>query len=112
MNALGEAFEKAYASDEDRQLVRAVNRVVSDAIFPFNPGTIQLYTWYNIDMWNHTLKVVVERLPDHVFEFVLESSELMKDEWSYLNKFYGELFKHFRYRRALPVEDHILLGED
>jgi hypothetical protein len=112
MSALGEAFKDAYSREEDRQLVRAVCRVVEDAIFPFRPGSVQLYTWYNIDYWNHTLKVVVELLPDHVFEFLLEGNELMKDEHAYLNKFYAALFKFYRYRPSLPVEDHIVLGED
>lgn len=112
MTALGDAFKKAYDSQGDRQLVRAVCRAVEDAIFPFDPGDIQLDTWYNIDYWNHTLRVVVERFPNYDFAFVLSGDDMLRDEHATLNRFYSELFHHYRYRPALPVDDHILLGED
>lgn len=108
MTTLGDAFEAWY----DDHVIKMIGHVVDNAIFPFNPGKIEAYLWYDIDQWSHTIKATVERLPKHDFLFVINSSETLANPDNYLDKFYQELFKHFRYRPSLPVDDHILLGED
>lgn len=106
--SLAEAWQDNYSSE----LILQVSRMVDLAMFPFQVGPIQTYTWYDIDYNRRILKVVAELLPDYVFEFPINHRELVVDPDRLMARLYEELFKFFRYRPSLPVEDHILLGED
>lgn len=108
MNALAEAF----LEQADSEIARTAGRIVDWAIFPFHSGKINVYTWYDVTYLNHKLKVTVECLPENDFAFTLNHRELVAYPDRYMDKFYSALFKHYRYRRTLPVEDHILLGEE
>lgn len=100
-----------YSAYEDEKMRKRVAHAIKEGMFPFDSGNFQLYTWYDIDYFRSTLKVVVERLPDHVFEYVIDHAKLVAYPDSFVDEFVYELFRHFRYRPAIPVEDHILLGE-
>jgi hypothetical protein len=88
-----------------------LGRTVVEAIAPFKPG--QIISYIHED-WGEgrTLRVTVEALPNHDFVMSMDLISLTREPDGGLNKIYKRLFKHYRYRPALPVDDHIVLGEE
>ena len=84
---------------------------VVQAIFPFTPGRIVSYIHED---WGQgrTLRVEVENLPNHDFVMSLDLISITREPDGGLSKIYERLFKHYRYRPSLPVDDHIVLGTD
>lgn len=109
---MNQLLQAAWVDNYNHELIRRVGRVVDLAIFPFRSGQVQTYTWYDIDYNRYDIKVTVELFPEYVFAFPINYPKLLADPDIYMESFFEGLFKHFRYRPSLPVEDHIVLGED
>lgn len=81
------------------------------ALEPWKPGRITMYVNDQFRFTNDVVEVVVEvellpDLPCVTYPQLLSS----EDEQVWLMA--DQAFKHFRYRPSLPVDDHIVLGED
>jgi hypothetical protein len=84
---------------------------VVEAISPFKPGRIVSYIHED---WGEgrTLRIEVGCLPNHDFVMSLDLISLTREPDGGLNKIYQRVFHHYRYRPSLPVDDHIVLGEE
>jgi hypothetical protein len=88
-----------------------VFRAIEAGLAPFRAGKIVAYisSW---EGWERTVIFEVGKLPYMPFKFVLDN---MLDSSNY-KQIYADAaeaaFKFYRYRPALPVGDHIILGED
>lgn len=105
MNLLSEAFRQRYP------MVDNLGIVVANAIFPFDPGRI---TTYVHEDWGSgkTLRVEVEAVKNHDFVMSLDLLSIVRAPDGGLNEIYQRVFKHYRYRPSLPVDDHIVLGTE
>lgn len=116
MVSLIEAIRQEAARRKDADWVAQLGEVISQAVWPFHLGRatvwIDDYEFYNR---TRTLKIEIERLPLYPFAYKFDADIMMAayEPHAYLFESMREpLFKHFRYRPCLPVEDHIILGED
>lgn len=115
MNELAESFFRAAEVHKDNESVRAIVSFAVEGMWPFHTGTAYLWFDYNIDYTIRTLWVELDILPTHPFHYVIDEKKMFQvhDPLSYLTySIRDQLIKHFRYRPSLPVDDHILLGED
>jgi hypothetical protein len=108
MNDLVRAY---YQHMRDKDSFENLGRAVVEGIWPFEPGKIDAYIHED---WGsgRTLRVYVENLPNHDFVMSLDLISLVQEPDGGLFKIYQRVFKHYRYRPALPVDDHIVLGEE
>ena len=95
----------------------ALYEIVAKGMAPFKTGVISMAIESEPDFLSRvrTLWVEVETLKRHPFRHKF-------DEWMMLQAYYPDrdlldavsqpLFDHFRYRPAVPVDDHIILGEN
>lgn len=116
MNTLAEAFAKAAASRKDNEWVQRLTDVARLAIFPFEPGkaTVSVYE-EGFRYRGRTFRIEIELLPAYPFTLTIDDP-IVLDEFAYEHFLFDTLakplFEHFRYRPSLPVDDHIVLGED
>lgn len=94
-------------------LVDEIESVVLLAIAPFEPGPIRIFITETRQNGVH-IRVDVKSIPNHPFERVFTLGQLAVFKYMYqvVESITHELFNHYRYRPALPVEDHIQLGEN
>lgn len=115
MGTLADAFAKAAAAAKDDEITRTIVSFAAEGMWPFHTGTVTVWMDYNIDYMNHTLWVQIEEYPSAPFGHKIDD-ELMyrsyQPELYLIESIREPLIKHFRYRPALPVDDHIQLGED
>lgn len=113
MNLLAEAMARYEADDWIRELCL----VVKEALTPFNTGDIVL-SFDDIAILHYGKRVLwieSKALRGHQFRFEIDEREMYKaddPQWYVFNTVRTPLFKHFRYRPSLPVDDHIVLGEE
>lgn len=89
----------------DREMKNLV-AVVRLAISPFEPGDVLAFV-----NENRTVQVVVSNMPSCRFSTSLDSIEMGRAA-SVLEVIYEKVFQYFRHRPSLPVDDHIILGEE
>lgn len=84
---------------------------VLEGLKPFKPGKLEAYIHED---WGsgRTLRVCVDNLPNSDFVMSLDLISLTQAPDGGLFQIYQRVFKHYRYRPALPIDDHIILGED
>lgn len=99
--------------DKVRLTSADVATVVSEAIFPFKPGHVTAWTSELRDFGETDIEVKVEAIRNYDFKTSLSRRSLvLTTPYEIMQSFYKDLFNHYRYRPALPVEDHIQLGEN
>jgi hypothetical protein len=84
---------------------------IANGVWPFKVGPSEAYVHEDFER-GRTLRVIVKGLPDHDFVMSLDLISLTREPDGGLSKIYERVFKHYRYRPALPVDDHIVLGEE
>ena len=116
MNVLGEAFAKAAASRKDAEWIGELGKVVKLALWPFDGGNATI-SRYETGSFGYDLRfrIELEAFPDLPFEFVIDERQIYQayyPEQFLFDSMKLPLFNHFRYRPSLPVDDHIVLGEE
>lgn len=111
---LGEAFVREAERRKDDDWIRELGIVARFAMQPWDLGEVTVSIE---DDYGSARKIWIEfsRLPGYPFRFMYDQWLAMQayDPRAYLVDSMREpLFKHLRYRPCLPVEDHIILGED
>jgi hypothetical protein len=92
-------------------LVEHIGKIVDHAIAPFEPGQILVFQ-SNSDTYDIVLQVTVENLRKWPFRTTLSIQECLLGPSELTQLILDRVFRHFRYRPSLPVDDHIQLGED
>lgn len=117
MGELSEAFKDSIIQKEADEEYKALGEMIVSAMAPFKTGTISLGLDSDVDFYRNgrTLWVELETLPNYPFTFKIDDRAAHRDydpTRHILNQIAEPLFKHFRYRPSLPVDDHIILGEE
>ena len=101
-------------SQSEQDHVRWICQAIALGLAPWNPGRITAYyTDHSAGDFHPFTPVITfetELLPR--LPFSTELDLLMMDHHQALLKAADEAFEWFRYRHSLPVDDHIVLGED
>jgi hypothetical protein len=116
MSSLAQAFAEEAERRKDATWVDRLGDIIGQAVWPFKLGLARVW----IDegyIWDteRTIKIDLERLPNFPFAFKFDERSMYQayDPHAYmLESMSKPLFNHFRYRPCLPVEDHIILGEE
>lgn len=113
---LAEAFAEEAARRKDAEWTGLLCSVIRQAIAPFDTGKITIsIEEAGFSMSGRTLWFEIETLRSYPFRFKYDEWVAYQayDPVQYLFESVREpLFNHFRYRPSLPVDDHIVLGED
>jgi hypothetical protein len=114
MTSLADAFQRAAAADRTKMWTDRYAQVMELGLAPFDTGGI----FISIDdreRFDRVLTFRMERLPSYPFRFKFSDEQLVQaysvEEWLF-DQIKDPLFRHFRYRPSLPVDDHIVLGEE
>ena len=87
-----------------------IYKAIEAGLWPWRPGKITAYTEQNFIRYGPTLTFEVELLRN--LPFVAYPDLLRDDPDTAALKVADEAFHFYRNRPALPVDDHIVLGED
>lgn len=117
MSILGDSFKQMALDEEQQRLWEGVGRVIDSAIGPFKPGPLTMEIAPSETLGSNiiTLRLIAKRLPNYPFSFALSMTAIDKayfPEEYVFQAIRQPLFDHFRYRPSLPVDDHIILGEE
>ena len=117
MSELYTGFTKSVVQAGDRRFVQRLGEVVKLAISPFNLGkaTLWIEDYNNLFSGERVFCLELERLPNYPFKHKFNERDMMRDSdpEAFIYESVGKtLFNHFRYRPSLPVEEHIILGEE
>lgn len=112
--SLADAFAEAMTSERDSKWIGELGEIAKRAIFPWDLGKVTL--WLDDGQRSHrTIWIEFEHFRDIPFRFKFDEWVMMQayDPHAYLRESMSlPLFEHLRYRPSLPVDDHIVLGED
>lgn len=111
---LAESFRQYEAQQKDRRWIAQLGDVARLAIWPWDLGNVQI----SIDdgmRSKRTIWIEFDKFPGLTFRYEFDQW-LVLDELDFHAYLYEAmrqpLFNHLRYRPTLPVDDHIVLGED
>lgn len=102
--------QPSFQSQEDQDHLWWIGEAIKAALFPWSPGKITFYTSNHESPFLPSLTVETELLPR--LPFSMQIDMLAMDEHQAMALFADEAFDWFRYRHAVPVEDHIVLGTE
>lgn len=104
---------KSLANNPDQDYVKLVGQAIDAGLSPWKTGEITVYSTDEFYKHGFTLTFFIERLPRLPFSANLEKRRIvaMNPAEAFLD-IAQEAFKFYRYRPALPVDDHIILGEE
>jgi hypothetical protein len=87
-------------------------KVIRAAIFPFEPGKVT--AWLSEQMLpGRKLEIEVETLRTWPFATMIDDRRLVLDpSFKVIYDIYQTIYRHYRNRPTLPVDDHIVLGEE
>lgn len=108
--SLGEVFQEAYSRTRERSLLKRVYDAIDAGLWPWKPGKITAWTEQELTPRDPKLIFEIDLLPD--LPFVAYPDVIRHDFTDVALKLADEAFKFYRNRPALPVDDHIVLGED
>lgn len=114
MSALAKAFAEAAVRERDSQWLSELGEVARRAIFPWDLGKVTVYI-DDGERSHRTIWIEFEKFRDLPFKYKFDEWVMMQafDPQAYLRESMRlPLFEHLRYRPSLPVDDHIVLGED
>ena len=114
---LAESYAEHLANRKDAEWIGALGKVVRHAFGLFDTGrvTLSLERSSLISGDDAILWIEIERLPGLPFKFKYDERAIglaYFPEEVLFEQIREPLFNHFRYRPSLPVDDHIVLGED
>jgi hypothetical protein len=109
-----EEIKMSFLNQSEQDHMVWICQAIELGLSPWKPGKITAYYTDNMAGDFHPFKPIItfetEILPR--LPFSTELDLLGMDHHQALLKAADEAFEWFRYRRALPVEDHIIPGED
>ena len=111
---LAEAFLKEAQRRKDYEWTELLGTVARLAMWPWDLGTVTIYLDDN-QRSVRTIWIEFEHLRGYPFRFQFDELQMMQayDPKAYLiQSMHRPLFEHLRYRPSLPVDDHIILGEE
>lgn len=94
---------------EDSLMIDACN-AIAVAIFPFKPGIIT--GWISEDLSERAIQITVENLPKLNFKINIEDGLIASHPIGFKSLMLESIFEYYHNRPTLPVDDHILLGEE
>jgi hypothetical protein len=97
-------------AQRDADHIRYVLSAIKVALVPWNPGKVTAWVSSSFESFNPVVVIETELLPR--LPFAYEMDLLGMDDHQNFAKMADEAFIWFRYRHAIPVDDHIVLGED
>lgn len=100
----------SFLEREDQDHLWWVCEAIKAALEPWSPGKITFYTSEYFGPFNPTLTVETELLPR--LPFSMQMDMLAMDEHLAMSTYANAAYDWFRYRHIVPVEDHIVLGEE
>lgn len=92
-----------------RRMMQIVYEAVRSGLAPWEPGRIAMYRSDDY-LGDPEIAIRIERFPELTFKATFD--QWLIDPTSMVTELAEKAFKFYRYREALPVEDHILLGEE
>lgn len=92
-----------------RRMMQIVYEAVRCGMAPWEPGRIALYRSDDY-LGDPEIAIRIERFPELIFKTTLNL--WLMDPAGMVADVAEKAFKFYRYREALPVEDHIILGEE
>jgi hypothetical protein len=107
---LAKAFKEAVAQQRTQDALRMVYRGIQLGLWPWSPGKITAYTEPDFASFGYKLTFTNELLPN--LPFVTLPDDLRYDPEDLAYKIADEAFHFYRNRPTLPVDDHIVLGEE
>jgi hypothetical protein len=109
---LAKAFEEAYSRRHEATLWNWVYKSIALGLAPWNPGKITAFydPGPSLSRFGPQVTFEVELLPN--LPFVTYPDALRNDPDAMAFKMAEEAFQFYRNRPALPVDDHIVLGEE
>lgn len=116
--AAGVIYPSVFQAGKNATIFQALGAVVKNAMAPFETGCVTLSISYADEVkWGETtLHVGLECLreqPPFRFKFDRRLLDLAHEPEEVIFASIAEdLFKYFRFRPSLPIEEHIVLGED
>lgn len=100
---------QSFNETHDRRLIQIIYEAVQDGLSPWDPGRIALYNTQDA-LNGIQVAIRVERFPELVFS--TRPDYILHDPTTMFLSIAEKAFKFYRYREGLPVEDHIILGEE
>jgi len=108
--SLKDSFMQSYSRGHEANLMGWIYKSIALGMAPWNPGKITAWIDEAYSVQRRKLTFEIELLPN--LKFVSYPDYLRYDLDTMAFKIAEEAFKFYRYRPALPVDDHIVLGED
>lgn len=110
---IGVVVDKRYFYDPDPyNVMRIIGEAIEQSIWPWNAGKVVVHQSRDFKMSSGTgikLRFELNLLPD--LPFVTYPNVLI-DPQEMAHEVAQSIFKFYRYRPAVPVDDHIILGEE
>lgn len=108
--SLGNSFKEAYSRNRTDSLLNWIFQSIELGLWPWKPGKITAWTEQDFAQFGPKLTFEVEHFPNLPFVAYPDVIRYDFDVMAY--KVANEAFKFYRNRPALPVDDHIVLGEE
>jgi len=105
-NQLVESFNR----QRDLDLLKIVCDGIALGMWPFKTGNIIAWRTDNLSLEPNKLTFELENFRE--LPFVARQSLSDLNEYVMTTRMAIEAFRFYRYRPALPVDDHIILGEE
>jgi hypothetical protein len=110
------AFAEYTRKRKNADWVQKVCEVAALGMWPFKTGEV-LVSWYDRGYLGLDLvfRIDVQAVPDYVFQYKFDERQIADayfPEQFVFDSMKTPLLNWFRYRPSLPVDDHIVLGED
>lgn len=99
--------------ESERDAVGLVQHYVKAALWPWSPGgaTVSIGPDITSRFDDYLIIIETDLLPHYPFQFKYRP-ERNDGDMDMAHRVGKDAFKFFRYRPALPVDDHIMLGEE
>jgi len=110
--SLKDSFMQSYSRNHEANLMGWIYKSIALGMAPWNPGKITAFydPGPTLSHFGPKLTFEIELLPKLVF--ITYPDNLRDDPDAMAFKIAEEAFKFYRNRPALPVDDHVVLGED
>lgn len=99
---------RSFAEQRERRLTQIIYEAVQDGLAPFEPGRIAIYV--DQELSERWIAIKIEGLPNLTFK--TKPDWQLQDQTRILMSIAEKAFNFYRYREGLPVDDHIILGEN
>lgn len=105
-------FKDALLHEQQNQDSRILASGVNAGLWPWNAGQVRIFLNYRIDTMDDELVLETSLLPGLPFTHLITRRSAMGTQEELMQEVAYAALNFFRYRPALPVDDHIILGED